>query len=56
MGFGDINHVIRGLMRFIEMTSREYIIEDVILNEGAPITNVDGFKLKGYTHTRLDEV
>ena len=36
MGFGDNDHAIRGLMRFIEMTSREYIIEDVIQNRGAP--------------------
>ena len=34
-------------MRFIEMTSREFRIEDVIQNGGAPITNSDGFKLKG---------
>ena len=47
MGFGDNDHAIRGLMRVIEMTSRKYIIEDVIRNGGAPITNVDGFKLKG---------
>ena len=36
MGFGDNDHVIRGLMRFIEMTSREYIIEDVIRHGGTP--------------------
>ena len=47
MGFGDNDHAIRGLMRFIEMTSREFRIEDVIQNGGAPITNSDGFKLKG---------
>ena len=34
-------------MRFIEMTGREFKIEDVIQNGGAPFTNVDGFKLKG---------
>ena len=34
-------------MRFIEMTSREFIFEDAIRNGGAPIINVDGFKLKG---------
>ena len=39
MGFGDNDHTIRQLMRFIEMTSRESIFEDV--------TNVDDFKLKG---------
>ena len=36
MGFSDNDHAIRGLMRFIEMTSRESIIEDVIRNGGAP--------------------
>ena len=39
MSFDDNDHAIRELMRFIEMTSRESIFEDV--------TNVDGFKLKG---------
>ena len=28
VGFGDNNHAIRELMRFIEMTSREFIFED----------------------------
>ena len=36
MGFGDNDHTIRGLMRFIEMTSRKSIIEDLIRNGGAP--------------------
>ena len=36
VGFGDNDHAIRGLMRFIEMTSRESRIEDVIRNGGAP--------------------
>ena len=36
MGFGDNDHVLRELMRFIEMTSMEYIIEDVIRNGGTP--------------------
>ena len=39
MGFGDNDNAIGELMRFIEMTSRESIFEDV--------TNVDDFKLKG---------
>jgi hypothetical protein len=30
VGFGDNDHAIRGLMRFIEMISRESIFEDVI--------------------------
>ena len=47
MGFGDNERSIRGLMRFIKMTNREFRIKDVIQNGGAPITNVDGFKLKG---------
>ena len=47
MGFGDNDHAIRELMRFIEITSREFIFEDATRNGGAPITNVDGFKLKG---------
>ena len=36
MDFDDNDHVIRELMRFIEMTSREFMIEDVIRNEGTP--------------------
>ena len=47
VGFGIDDHQIRGLMRFIEMTSRDFKIEDVIRNGGAPFINVDGFKLKG---------
>ena len=47
MGFGDNDLAIRELIRFIEMTSREFIFEDATWNGGAPITNVDGFKLKG---------
>ena len=47
MGFGDNDHVIRELMRFIEMTSRESMFEDVTRNGGAPIINVDGCKLQG---------
>ena len=46
MGFGDNDHAIRELMGFIEMTSREFIFEDATQNRGAPIINVDGFKLK----------
>jgi hypothetical protein len=29
MGFGVDDHLIKKLMRFIKMTSREFIIEDV---------------------------
>ena len=47
MSFCDNDHAIRELMIFIEMTSREFQIDDVIRNGGAPFTNVDGFKLKG---------
>ena len=36
MGFGDNDHVIRELMRFIEMTTRRFTNEDVIHNGGAP--------------------
>jgi hypothetical protein len=36
VGFGDNDHAIRGLMRFIEMTSRELRIEDVIRNGEPP--------------------
>jgi hypothetical protein len=36
VGFGVDDHLLRGLMRFIEMTSREYTLEDVILNRGGP--------------------
>jgi len=44
--FGDNDHAIRGLMRFIEMTSKRFIKEDVIHNGGAPITKDDGIKLE----------
>ena len=37
IGFSDNDHTIRGLMRFIKITSSEYIIEDAIWNGGAPI-------------------
>ena len=47
MGFGDNDHAIRELMRFIEMTSREFKFDDATRNRGVSITNVDGFKLKG---------
>ena len=46
MGFSDNGNAIRDLMKFIEMTSRELIFEDATRNGGAPIINVDGFKLK----------
>jgi len=36
MCFDDNDHTIRELMRFIEMTSRESIFEDVTQNGGAP--------------------
>jgi hypothetical protein len=36
VGFGDNDHAIRELMRFIEMTSRRIIREDVIHNGGTP--------------------
>ena len=47
MGFGDNDHAIRELMRFIEMTSREFIFKDVHETEEPLTTNIDGFKLKG---------
>ena len=47
MGFGDNDHAIRELMRFIEMKSREFMFEDATRNGGALNYNVDGFKLKG---------
>ena len=47
VGFDDNDYTIRELMRFIEMASREFMFEDATRNGGAPITNVDGFKLKG---------
>ena len=47
MDFGDNDHAIRELIRFIEMTSREFMFEDDTRNEGASNYNVDGFKLKG---------
>ena len=36
MGFGDNDHAIGELMRFIEMTSREFKFEDATRNGGAP--------------------
>ena len=36
VGFDDNDHAIRELMRFIEMTSRRLIKEDVIHNGVAP--------------------
>ena len=36
MGFRDNDRTIRELMRFIEMTSREFIFEDATRNGGAP--------------------
>ena len=44
VGFGDNDHTIRELMSFIEMTSRESIIEDVIQNGGSP--NYDCWRLQ----------
>ena len=35
VGFGDNDHVIRELMRFIKMTSREFIFEDATRNGGS---------------------
>jgi len=39
VSFDDNDHTIRGLMSFIEMTSKESIFEDVIRNGGAPNYN-----------------
>jgi len=36
MGFGDNDHVIRELMRFIKMTIRKFIFKDATRNGGAP--------------------
>ena len=36
MGLGDNGYAIRELMRFIEMTSREFMFEDTTRNGGAP--------------------
>ena len=36
VGFGVDDHLIRELMRFIKMISREFIIEDVTWKGGAP--------------------
>ena len=46
MGFGDNDHTIRELMRFIKMTSRKVIFEDATRNGGAPNYKCDGFKLE----------
>ena len=45
--FGDNNHAIRELMRFIEMTSRDLYSRMLHETKEPPIINVDGFKLKG---------
>ena len=47
VSFGVDDHLIRELMRFIKMTSREFIIEDANGKEEPPITNKDGIVLKG---------
>ena len=36
MDFSDNDHTIRELIRFIEMTSREFMFEDATQNGGAP--------------------
>ena len=36
MSFGDNDHAIRELMRFIEIISRRFVYEDVIHNVEAP--------------------
>jgi hypothetical protein len=36
VGFGDNDHTIRELMRFIEITGRSIIREDILYNGGAP--------------------
>jgi hypothetical protein len=36
VGFGVDDHLIRGLIRFIEMTSRKLQKEDVVQAGGAP--------------------
>ena len=36
MGFGDDDRAIRELIRFIEMTSKEFIFEDATRNGGVP--------------------
>jgi len=46
VGFGDNDHASRGLMGFIEITSREFTIEDVYETEEPLITKGDGIKLK----------
>ena len=47
MGFSVDDHLIREPMRFIKMTSREFIIEDVTWKEEPPIINKDVIALKG---------
>ena len=46
MGFGDNDHAIRGLMGFIEITSREFTIEDVYEMEEPLVTKGHDIKLK----------
>ena len=47
MGFGDNDHIIRELIRFIEITAGNLYSRMLHETEEPPITNVDGFKLKG---------
>ena len=47
MGFGDNDQAIRKLMRLIEMTAGNLYSRMLHEMEEPPITNVDGFKLKG---------
>ena len=47
VGFGIDDHQIRGLMRFIEMTSRESKNEDDVQVTGVVITKGGQTELKG---------
>ena len=46
MGFGDNDHAIRELMRFIEMQAENLYSRVLHEMEEPPIINVYGFKLK----------
>ena len=43
-GFGDNDHIIRGLIRFIEMTIGNLLLRMLYEMEEPPITNVDGIQ------------
>ena len=50
MSFDDTDHAIREVIRFIEMTSREFIFEDATLNGGQYPDALRARDGKGWAH------